>query len=433
MGLDSAMNKTEHSIQWRTVRSSTRKSIALGAQTILLLCGIAMADPAPVNKLGELPHNYWEREPQDTFAALFKKMEQGEVKLDTSSEKAQLLSLLSALDVPVSSQLLVYSATSFQGGLIRPANPRALYFNDDVYVGYVPGGSFELASIDPALGPIFRVFKPTRSGIPEVTRTQRCMNCHAARTSKQVPGLVAESVICTTTGGSLDGFRRDEVGHTIPLSDRLGGWVVTGSHEHGDHLGNLLGDSVKSGYKRFKNPPGKIFDWSNYPTKTSDLLPHLLHEHQLGFHNLVTLGVYRTRDAVEAGLGTIRPDDNDSLNDIARQLVRYILFANEAALPKAGIRPDPTFVKDFATKRKATSGGASLRDLDLHTRLLKYRCSYMVHSIGFTTLPDDFKKRVLSGLASALRESGAPAEFNYLPATEKRVISLILRETGVMP
>jgi hypothetical protein len=257
------------------------------------------------------------------------------------------------------------------------------------------------------------------------------MNCHAGNTSKQVPGLVAESVICTNTGASLDGFRRDQVGHTIPLSDRLGGWVITGTQEHGDHLGNLMGESVKNGYKRFTNPPGKIFDWNNYPARTSDILPHLLHEHQLGFHNLVTLAVYRTRDAKLAGNGSIREEDVPMLNDIARQFVRYILFANEAALPKNGVKPDPAFLKDFASRRVPIKNGASLRDLDLRTHLMRYRCSYMVHTVGFATMPEEIKSRVLTGLASALSETNGPAEFSYLPPTEKRAISVLLRETGV--
>ena len=239
------------------------------AAAIALTCHVR-AEQAEVHKFSEAPHDYWNREPKDHFAQVMKQIESGEVKLDTTNDKAQLVSLLKALDVPVSSQLLVYSATSFQGGLIRPANPRALYFNDEVYVGYVPGGAFEIAAIDPEMGPVFRIFRPTRSGLPETTRSQRCMNCHAGNTSKQVPGLVAESVICTNTGASLDGFRRDQVGHTIPLSDRLGGWVITGTQEHGDHLGNLMGESVKNGYKRFTNPPGKIFDWK---------LPHTHQRH----------------------------------------------------------------------------------------------------------------------------------------------------------
>ncbi len=49
-------------------------------------------------------------------------------------------SVLAALRVPVSSQTLVFSKTSFQYPKISPERPRALYYNDDVYVGQVHDG-----------------------------------------------------------------------------------------------------------------------------------------------------------------------------------------------------------------------------------------------------------------------------------------------------
>ena len=408
------------------------KAMRLLLLALALATGAARAAEPPRQRFTEPPHNYFAREPRDAFSRLIARLGSGDLQLDMSGDQAQLVSLLKALDVPVTSQLLVYSATSFQGGLIHPTNPRALYFNDEVYVGYVPGGRIEIAAIDPDLGPVFRIFRPTQNGPPEITRSERCMNCHAGRTTQQVPGFVAESVICTTTGASLDGFRREQVGHTIPLGLRLGGWHVTGAHERGDHLGNLMGEAAPGGYRRLPDPPGSLFDWAHYPVRTSDLLPHLLHEHQLGFHNLVTLAVYRTRDALDAGHGTIRAEDAPMLDNLARQLTRYLLFAGEAALPAGGIQPDPAYLRDFAARRIATSGGTSLRDLDLRTRLLRYRCSYMIHTAGFAALPADFKGRVLTQLAAALAENGA-GEFAYLPAGEKRSIRAILRETKVLP
>jgi len=399
---------------------------------VVMLSGFARAEEAPRHRFNEAPHNYWTREPHDAFSQLMPRIESGEIQLDTTSDKAQLISLLHALKVPVSSQLLVYSATSFQGGLIRPANPRALYFNDEVYVGYVPGGRFEVAAIDPDLGPMFRIFRPSRDGRPEVTRTERCMNCHAGRTSRQVPGLVAESVICTDTGASLDGFRREQVGHTVPLDLRFGGWHVTGAHEHGNHLGNLMGESAPGGYVRIPDPPGSLFDWNRYPAHTSDLLPHLIHEHQLGFHNLATLAAYRTRDVLLAGEGHVRDEDRPALEDIARQIVRYLLFQNEAALPEGGVNPDPAYARDFEEERKPAGNGASLRDLDLRNHLFRYRCSYMIYTTGFSAMPSEVKTPVLSGLNAALQEDGAPAEFSYLPVEEKRAIRTILRETGIL-
>ncbi len=416
----------------RAISSPTRLA-GLAALACLLFAGTGglRAEVAARQPFGEAPHNYWTRPPRDAFSRLA--ANSGGLLLDPAGEKAALLSLLKALQVPVSSQLLVYSATSLQGGLIRPANPRALYFNDEVYVGYVPGGRLEIAAIDPELGPVFHLLRATRDGRPEVSRTERCMNCHAGRTSRQVPGLVAESVICTDTGASLDGFRREQVGHTIPLQLRLGGWHVTGAQAQGEHLGNLVGIPAPGGYQRVPDPPGSLFDWNNYPTRTSDLLPHLLHEHQLGFHNLVTLAVYRTREALAAGQGSLRADDLPMLDDLAQQLVRYLLFSQEAKLPPGGVQPDPAYLKDFLAPRVPSRNGTSLRDLDLRTRLFRHRCSYMIHTPGFAALPREMKDRVLAGLSAALQETDGPAEFSYLPPAEKLAIRTILRETKVLP
>jgi hypothetical protein len=395
----------------------------------------AHAEEAPRIPFKDAPHNYFQREPQDAFSKLIPKLESGEVQLDTNNQKAHLISLLKALDVPATSQLLVYSATSLQSGRINPRNPRALYFNEEVYVGFVPGGDLEVSAIDPELGPVFHIFTPAlRGGAPTFRRTDKCMNCHAGGSSWRYPGFTAESVIpAPNSGASLEGFRREIVGHTIPIKDRLGGWHVTGAYEHGDHLGNLVGDSTPRGVKRVSNPPGSLFEWETYPVQTSDFFTHLIHEHQLGFHNLVTLAVYRTREALEAGQGSIRSQDEAMLNDIARQFVRYLLFANEARLPVGGVKPDPAFLRDFLARKTAIGNGASLRDLDLRSRLFRYRCSYLIHTPGFAAIPEKIKTRILAGLTTALRETGGPQEFSYLPADEKRAIKIILTETKVLP
>jgi hypothetical protein len=387
----------------------------------------------PVHRFREAPHSYWSRTPVDAFAGLLARQQAGRLPAFSGEPREQLVALLEALQVSQGSQLLAYSATSLQSGLILPSNPRAIYFNEEVYVGYVPGGRLEVAAIDPVLGPVFYLAQTDAAGRLQAQRTERCMNCHAGRTSWGVPGLVAESVIATaTSGASLDGFRRELAGHTIPLAERLGGWHVTGAHERGEHLGNLLGVAAEGGYAKFANPPGIRFDWRRYPTRTSDLFAHLLHEHQIGFHNLVTLGLYRTRDALEAGGGAIRPEDGAPLDEIAWKLVRYLLFSGEAALPAGGLKPETGLQAAFCARRVAGPSGRALRDLELGTRLFANRCSYMIYTNGFSALPGEFKQRVLRGLAQALAEKGAPAEFDYLPAQEKQSIRLILRETGVL-
>lgn len=387
----------------------------------------------PVHRFPEAPHSYWTRAPSDAFATLIAKQQDGSLPPLAGDAREQVVSLLKALNVPKSSQILAYSATSLQSGLILPSNPRAIFFNEEVYVGYVPGGRLEIAAIDPNLGPVFYLAQTGASGRLQQQRTERCMNCHAGRTSWGVPGLVAESVIATVnSGASLDGFRREVAGHTIPLAERLGGWHVTGAHEQGQHLGNLLGTAVDGGYTTYANPPGKRFDWARYPAQTSDLLAHLLHEHQIGFHNLVTLGLYRTRDALAVGDGSVRLQDRHELDEIAWRLVRYLLFQGEAALPAGGLQPDNELCNAFLARRIAGPSGRSLRELELESRLFKNRCSYMIYTKGFTALPREFRQRVLRGLTLALAEQDAPAEFNYLPPEEKRAIRLILRETGIL-
>jgi hypothetical protein len=147
---------------------------------------------------------------------------------------------------------------------------------------------------------------------------------------------------------------------------------------------------------------------------------------------LVTLGLYRTRDALAVGDGSVRLQDRHELDEIAWRLVRYLLFQGEAALPAGGLQPDNELRNAFLARRIAGPSGRSLRELELESRLFKSRCSYMIYTKGFTALPREFRQRVLRGLTLALAEQDAPAEFNYLPPEEKRAIRLILRETGIL-
>ena len=157
----------------------------------------------------------------------------------------------------------------------------------------------------------------------------------------------------------------------------------------------------------------------------------VVHEHQLGFHNLVTLALYRTRDALLSGGGMVRERDRPALQEAALNLVRYMLFQGEALLPSGGLTADAAFVRDFLGRRVAAPSGSSLRDLELKERLFRHRCSYMIYTPGFKALQPVMKETVLRSLQEALSER-APEEFGYLPASEKRAILHILRETGVI-
>ena len=71
----------------------------------------------------------------------------------------------------------------------------------------------------------------------------------------------------------------------------------------------------------------------------------------------------------------------------------------------------------------------SLREFDLRTRLFKYRCSYMIHSVAFTGLPAPLQQSVLGRLHAALKaHQNHPAGAHLRPA-EKAAIHLILSST----
>ncbi|MDR3403190.1 MAG: hypothetical protein P4L99_11900 [Chthoniobacter sp.] len=374
------------------------------------------------------PHDYWQRPLGDRFTRLKEDVEAGRVVLDGSGEKPFLLSLLRALEVPATSQMLVFSTTSLQLRLITPANPRALFFNEDVYVGYIPGGRIEIVSIDPALGGIYYIFDIPRGPEPiRVERSNRCMNCHAAEDTGNVPALVIKSVIPGLRGGSLDSYRHGETGHAVPFAQRFGGWYVTGAQNFAPHLGNVIGQLSPAGLTKYPLEPGTRFDFASYPVANSDVLPQLLHEHQIGFVNRAIAATYHTR-ALLAG-GPLNDTAITDLEALAREFTRYLLFADEVPLPTGGVAGESAFKADFLRARRADPQGAALKDFDLHTRLFRYRCSYMIYGAAFSGLPPEFKQRVYRHVHEALDVAHPDAEYAYLPAEEKQAIHRILLAT----
>ena len=373
------------------------------------------------------PHHYYEGKSNDRFAQLQREFEAGRL-LDRSSEKAFLLSLLKALEIPASSQMLVFSTTSLQLSLITPANPRALYFNEDTYLGFIPGGRIEIVSIDPARGGIFYILDIPKSSSAalNIERSRRCMNCHAGSESGYVPGLVVKSVVPGHRGGTLDAFRVDLSGHGVPLSERFGGWYLTGEQSLTNHWANVIGRMVKGEIAREVVTPGERFSYAKYPVSSSDILPQLIHEHQVGFVNRALQARYLALTFLHGNEPFSLPQQ-EALDQLIRELVRYILFADEAKLPSGGIKGDAAFKQDFLKNRRPGESGASLKDFDLQQRLFKYRCSYMIYSPLFHSLPPVVQQRVLKELKTALQPN--EAAFPHIPTAEKSAIFQILSAT----
>ena len=375
------------------------------------------------------PHRYFQRTAVDRFSRRIPELAAGGLPLDRSSERAFLKSLLRALDIPESSQLLVFSNTSLQLSLINPDNPRALYFSDDLYLGYVPGGKIEVATLDAELGAVFYIFDIPRSDSRVVVeRARRCMNCHANEDTLKVPGLSVKSVAPGPGGGSLDTFHPGQSGHTQPLAERFGGWYVTGTGGFDGHWGNRMGRLYQGELSATPLEPGTRFSFERYPVATSDLLAHLLHEHQVGGVNRLIRAQYRFRELRHRNGGSVPQALPPDLETELADLLSYLLFAQEAPLPASGIPGNPAFREGFARNRKAVDGH-SLKDLDLRTRLLRFRCSYLVHTPFFEGLDADLRRRILRDLDHALSPEKRNAASRHLSDSEAAVIRTILRAT----
>ena len=400
----------------------------LGLLPILGLIGTARAAEWEPD-LDSEPHRYFQRTAVDRFSRRIPELAAGRLPLDRSSERAFLKSLLRALDIPESSQLLVFSNTSLQLSLINPDNPRALYFSDDLYLGYVPGGKIEVATIDAELGAVFYIFDIPRSDSRVVVeRARRCMNCHANEDTLKVPGLSVKSVAPGPGGGSLDTFHPGQSGHTQPLAERFGGWYVTGTGGFDGHWGNRMGRLYQGELSATPLEPGTRFSFERYPVATSDLLAHLLHEHQVGGVNRLIRAQYRFRELRHRNGGSVPQALPPDLETELADLLSYLLFAQEAPLPASGIPGNPAFREGFARNRKAVDGH-SLKDLDLRTRLLRFRCSYLVHTPFFEGLDADLRRRILRDLDHALSPEKRNAASRHLSDSEAAVIRTILRAT----
>ena len=381
-------------------------------------------------RFNQPPHSYWQRTPGDAFSQFATRVKAGQVQLDHTSEKMFVESLLKTLNISPASQILVFSTTSLQLSRISVRNPRALYFNDQTYVGYVPRGQIEVISMDPYMGAVFHIFDiPRTAAPPNIQRSTRCMNCHAGQDVGRVPVLLLKSVVSGPNGGSLDAFRLEDTGHGVPFKERFGGWHVTGKHAIKDHWGNLHGELIAGDLRKIPAPPGRLFDWNRYPVSTSDILPHLVHEHQVGFVNRTVKAIYDTRHYLAAGKGKLSPEHAAEVAKSAGSIVRYILFADEVPLPVGGVGGDPAFKADFLKRGRKTAAGTSLREFDLRTRLFKLRCSYMIHTPSFQGLPSVLKTAVLNSMRKALDTTHRDPAYVYLPTAEKSAIANILKAT----
>ncbi|MCP5517630.1 MAG: hypothetical protein H7A45_10285 [Verrucomicrobiales bacterium] len=393
------------------------------------------------------PIHYSTTEPDNPVATLRARLAAGEAVLSGGREKQTLAQCLSLLDVSPASQVLLFSRTSLQRRLIHPDHPRALYFSDDCYVGWVPGGLMEVAHSDPQLGLVFyRLDARQADQTARLERDDECLSCHAGPLTRGWPALMVRSVYPDATGEPILRAGSFLIEHDTPISNRWGGWYVTGSTGSIPHLGNLTFDEPAETTQALPQAreetadPARRFPTETYLRATSDVLALLVLEHQVGMHNRLAEGSLRTRKwmhyqqslQTELGEPVSEQPTGTALRVVqneARRIVRHLLFAEEAALPPEGIQGDPAFVEAFRANRREDARARSLKDFDLQTRLFRWRCSYLIYSQAFDGLPPVLKAAVYDRLDEVLGSEAPPPEFTYLDRQEREDIRTILRAT----
>lgn len=386
------------------------------------------------------PLRYSEQQAQDPIAKLAKRLAEDPQAIPAGHPLERLRFVLRTLNIDEESQILVFSKTSKQNDLITPHTPRALYFSENAYVGYVPGGDIEVISHDAGLGPVFYLIA-NRPGQQKVTITREsgeCFSCHATARTENVPGVLVRSVY-----PDGNGLPRLEHGsflttHASPLQERWGGYYVTGKSSL-PHLGNRLFaedfDPLEPGpTPRLKDLTQHI-DTTRYLRPTSDVVALMVLEHQCLVQNRMQAAGNQfrrflwLRQTIDPEASATDEASREHLEHAAGPIVDLLFFKDEAPLGGDGIEGDPAFQQAFTRRFPKCSDGRSLADFRLYQRLFKYPCSYMVYSEAFSHLPTALRNEVMRQMHEVL--ASEPTEDNHpqVSASARKRIQRILEDT----
>lgn len=439
-----AAGKTGDEIACPTGPSSIRRILLDLAAFIFVIAASSMSQElgGAFDGSPEHPAIQYARPSQDAVAALNRKLQDGSVVLKLEETTGYLRSVLDALNVPVESQIVALSKTSVQQYAIGPRNPRVLYFNDSVAVGFVPGGFIELAVQDPRQGIVFYTLGRGRLplgsraalqaisplGNPIFQREDGCLSCHVSYATMGVPGTLLRSVYPAPDGTALYQAGSFVIDHRNPMEQRFGGWYVTGAAGPSRHLGNALftdpdraevpahGEILESLKPKFDTR----FALSPY----SDVVALLVFNHQMHMMNLLTRVNWETRYAQYEKTG----DLPQRMKVAAAEFVDYLLFVDEAPLT-GKIRGSSGYAQKFAAQGPRDSHGRSLRDFDLDRRLMRYPCSYMIYSEAFDNLPQEARDAIYQRLWTVLSGKERGPKYARLSLPDRHAVVEILRDT----
>jgi hypothetical protein len=367
------------------------------------------------------PISYYESESQDPVARLWKKIKNGDVVIEKDETGSFVRPLLDALNIPVSSQCLVFSKTSMQIPYIGPSTPRAIYFNDSVYVGVVLGSPIiELTAVDPQLGCVFYTLEREDDRVQIIRDRGQCMSCHATSRTERVPGVLVRSIYSDRAGRPRSGSSTYITDHRSPFEQRWGGWYVTGTHGSMRHLGNIFAldredpqrVDMDAGANKTELP--SIALNTAHLSRSSDIVALMVLEHQTRLHNLITRANYEARQAsyldnsMNEALGRdpafVSESTTRRIASVAGALVEGIFFANEFPL-EAPVVGSSTFAEDFSRRGPHDSQGRSLFELDMKKRMFRFPCSYMILTDHFAGLPPSVQTELKLRVQELLHDS----------------------------
>ncbi|MBL8900724.1 MAG: hypothetical protein JNM84_24040 [Planctomycetes bacterium] len=373
----------------------------------------------------------------DPVRRLAGELARGERELAWEPRFGRLLALLEALEIPLDSQVLVFSKTSLQRDYISPRSPRAIYFSDEAYVGWIPGAPWiEVAGVSTSGGSFFVVAQDREENAAPRPR-EDCLQCHESGLTQGVPGFLVRSVHPAADGQPILRFGSFSTDHRSPYAERWGGWYVGGRFE-GPHLGNRLADergdalAFRSADAVTPERLDGVVDLSRYPRTTSDVVALLVLEHQVQAQNLFARSARETASALamrevlnrldERPAEAPREETQRRLAHQANTLLDYLLFVDEPPLG-GEVRGDGPFAASFAARGPRDASGRSLSELHLRRRLLRWPLSYLVHSRAFGALPEELRAELWRQLGALLRENAElPARYEHLSPNARKAL-----------
>jgi hypothetical protein len=412
--------------------------------TAVLLLGAATRFASPQQDAAHPAIQYEKTVGTDVVQQLMNRLASGQTKLTYDKQFGWLPAVMKALDLKRESQILTFGKTSFQARLISPQRPRALYFNEQVSIGYIPHSDLmELAAVDARQGTIFYtlVQDPTA---PRIQRDNSCLQCHENPATQRVPGLFIRSVYPEPDGQPIfraGGFISD---HRSPLTERWGGWYVTGQHGQQRHMGNAFArdekspETLDSQYAFNLASLEKRFNTADYLTPYSDIVALMVIEHQTRVTNLITRAGWDTRralydrDVMVEALGelttTTAASTQRRIKSACEPLVEALLLSGETELTEP-LRGKAGFAESFAKLGPFDGQGRSLRQLDMTKRMFRYPCSFLIYSAAFDALPPEMLDCVYRQLWEVLSGKDTSPRFAHLSAADRQAIKEILLAT----